>query len=88
MPTAINEHVSSYAIAPLAGEAFGRVALFGGWLITFYRQVIVGHLQLSMCRLGVQFKWLAWEQVYKKQREEEEDRLFQHDQYCIFRIGF
>ena len=29
MAAAINEHVSSYAIAALAGEALGRVALFG-----------------------------------------------------------
>lgn len=29
MPATINEHVSSYAVRPLAGEAFGCVALFG-----------------------------------------------------------
>ena len=29
MAATINEHVSSYTIAALAGEAFRRVALFG-----------------------------------------------------------
>ena len=59
MPPAVNEHVASYSVAPLARESLWCVTLFGGCFITFHCQVIMRHFQFSMSRFGIQFKWLT-----------------------------
>lgn len=59
MPPAVDEHIASYSIAPLAGEPLRCVTLLGGCFITFHCQVVVRHFQFSMSRFGVQFKWLT-----------------------------
>lgn len=56
---AVDEHVASHAVAPLSGEALGRVALLRGRLVALHGQVVVGHLQLAMSRFGIQSKRLT-----------------------------
>lgn len=59
MAAAVDVDVPHHAVAVLAGEALLAVALLGRGFVALHRQVVVGHLQLLVGRLGVQFEGLA-----------------------------
>lgn len=59
MAAAVDVDVSCDAIAAVTGEAVLAVALLGRCLIPLHRQVVVGHPQLPVSRLWVQFEWLT-----------------------------
>lgn len=59
MAATVNVDIPCNSIAAVAGEAVLTVALLGRRLIPLYCQVVMGHPQLSVSRLWVQFKWLT-----------------------------
>lgn len=66
MAAAVDVDVSRDAIAAVAGEAVLTVALLGRRLVPLHCQVVMGHPQLPVSRLRVQFEWLTfWDKSFE-----------------------
>lgn len=74
MASAVNVDIAYNAIAALAAESLLAVALLRGCLIPLNRQVVMGDLQLLVGCFGVQFKWLAYLDGEKNERQESDGR--------------
>lgn len=59
MATAVNVDVACDTITAVAGEAVLTVALLGRCLVPLHCQVVMGHPQLPVSRLWVQFERLT-----------------------------
>lgn len=84
MTPAVDEDVSHHAVAALAGEAVLAVAFLGRAFIPLHRQVVVGHLQLLVSRLGVQLERLTWQMREKKNDKWIQELIYLELINCYF----
>lgn len=59
MAATVYVDISRDAVAAVTGEAVLTVALLGRCLIPLHCEVVMGHPQLPVSRLWVQFEWLT-----------------------------
>lgn len=64
MAATVDVDVSRDSIAAVAGETVLTVALLGRRLISLHCHVVMGHPQLAVSGLWVQFEWLAFEKGF------------------------
>lgn len=87
MTATVNVDVSHHTIAALAGEAVLAVAFFGRGFVPLHCQVVVGHLQLLVGRLGVQLERLAWWRRRKRKKKQIDFEMYLNQQEATFCVG-